>query len=171
MLNFFKIFESNSEEEVRRYSKLFGILQAEYEQLKEEELLVISCIAGLFARVAYVDFKLDKNEVEKMRDLLRRFNLASVVNSEIVIDLAVEHIKEMAGLENHLYVHPLNSYLSKDERFKILQFLFLIAASDGSVEGVETEEIRIIAKGLELSTQHFLAARAEVAQYLKSLKF
>ena len=47
--------------------------------------------------------------------------------------------------------------------------LFVIAASDGNVAAIESEEIRVISKGLELTNQHFLAARAEVADFLKAL--
>lgn len=169
MLNLFKVFNNEPEEAVKKYSQLFELLQKEYGDLGEDQILIMSCVAGLFARVAYVDFHLDENEIIKMRDLFKDFKLSPKVKNDVVIDIAVKHIKEMAGLENHLYVHPLNDYLTKDERFEIVQYLFLIAASDGVVEGVETEEIRIINKGLELSSQHFLAARAEVSKYLKSL--
>ncbi len=85
-------------------------------------------------------------------------------------NIAIVHIQEMAGLDNHLFYGPLKKYMTKEHRFEVLKSLFLVAASDGSVDGVESEEIRGICKGLELSSQHFLAARAEVVDYLKALK-
>ena len=121
------------------------------------------------ARVAYVDFSLDPKEVDKMKVLMKGYSFGQKLKPEMIVELATTNIKEMAGLENHLYVHPLNEVLSKDEKFEVVQVLFFVAASDGVVEAIESEEIRTINKGLELSTQHFLAARAQVASYLKSL--
>ena len=106
------------------------------------------------------------NKIEKLLD---KWKLKGI-EPKSVSDIATNHIKEMAGLENHLYVKPLNELMNKDERFDTVKALFLIAASDGSVESVESEEIRLINKGLELSHQHFVAARAEVKDFLKTLK-
>ena len=92
------------------------------------------------------------------------------IDSAVLANMAITHIKDMAGLDNHLYVHPLREILSQDERYKVLQSLFLVAASDGNVDNLESEEIRIICKGLELSNQHFTVARAEVAKYIGALK-
>lgn len=165
--DFFKTDEQRSE--VKQYSELFDSLKKEFPTEEEDKLLAASCIAGLFARVAFVDFDLDSAELKKIQSLIKQWKFPNL-DSETVSRIAIDHIKEMAGLENHLYVKPLNKLLDKDERFNTVKALFLIAASDGSVDNVESEEIRLITKGLELSNQHFIVARAEVSQYLKSLK-
>lgn len=153
---------------VKSYSKLFDLLKRDFPSVEENDLLKASCIAGLFARVAYIDFDLDTEELKKMQQLIEKWDFTGV-DAKVVSSVAANHIKEMAGLENHLYVKPLNESMDKDERFNIVKALFLIAASDGSVDGVESEEIRLITKGLSLSSQHFVAARAEVVEYLKIL--
>ena len=53
---------------------------------------------------------------------------AHQINIIPVVDMAIKNIKEMAGLENHLYVHPLKELLSKEERFAVVRSLFLIAS-------------------------------------------
>lgn len=165
--DFFRTDERRSE--VKKYSELFTTLQKEFPSVEEDKLLTASCIAGLFARVAYVDFELDSKELKKMEALIKRWKFEGI-DAETISNIAIKHIKEMAGLENHLYVKPLNSLSDKTERFNIVKALFLIAASDGSVDNVESEEIRLINKGLELSNKHFIAARAEVSEFLKTLK-
>ena len=167
LLNFFK---GENKTQVTRYSKLYDRLSSEYKDLSEKELVIASCVAGLLARVAYVDFNLDPNESKEIERVLSQWKFNFSIDSKHVSQMAIKHIKDMAGLENHLYVHPLKEILSKEERYSILQSLFLVAASDGSVESIESEEIRLIAKGLELSNQHFIAARAEVSEFLKSLQ-
>lgn len=169
MLNFFKIFAGENESQINQYSQLFSILAKEYPDISEQDLLITSCFAGLMARVAYVDFKIDPNELTQMESLLNNWKLNTHIHCELIVKMAVDHIIEMSGLENHLYVHPLREVLNKEERFKMLKALFLIAAADGNVESVEAEEIRLITKGLELSHRHFIAARAEVVEYLSIL--
>jgi uncharacterized tellurite resistance protein B-like protein len=167
ILNFFK---NEKKDQIQKYSKLYSSLEKEFPNLEEKDLVITSCIAGLMARVAYVDFHLDPEEVKQIEAVLAKWGFGFDVNSSDVAQMAINHIKEMAGLENHLYVHPLKDHLSVDDRYRVLQSLFLVAASDGNVDGVESEEIRLITKGLELSGQHFLAARAEVAKFLTALR-
>ena len=165
LFNFFK-----TEDESKKYSSLHNQLIKEYPNLPEKSLVLTGCMAGLMARVAFVDFHLDPRELDKMRQLMGSWDLPNEINIDQVAEMAVKHIDEMSGLENHLYVHPLKECLSKDDRFKLVRSLFCLAAADGEVESIEAEEIRTIVKGLELSSQHYLAARAEVVEFLKSLK-
>ncbi len=168
-MSLFAFFKNEKQSEIKKYSKLHDQLQREYPFLSEEELVITACVAGLLARVAYVDFNLDEGEVSEIKKILEEWTINDKVHTELLAEMAINHIQEMAGLENHLYVHPLREHLTRDEKYRVLQSLFLVAASDGSVESIESEEIRVITKGLELSTQHFVAARAEVSQYLKAL--
>jgi uncharacterized tellurite resistance protein B-like protein len=169
-MGFLDFFKGEDSTQLNKYSKLHNQLITEFSNLSEKELVISSCIAGLLARVAYVDFKLDSEEVKQIQNSLKSWNLNDSINTDNLAQMAINHIQEMAGLENHLYVHPLNDHLSKDEKYKVLQSLFLLAASDGEVEAIECEEIRLITKGLELSNQHFISARAEVIEFLKALK-
>ena len=169
-MGFFDFFENESDMDVQRYNSLFLQLTKKFPTIEEDELLIMSCIAGLFARVAYVDFELDQMEMEQMKKLISNWHFSNKIDSEITASLAVENIKEMAGLENHLFIEPLKENTEKDDRFTIVKSLFLIAAADGSVDNIESEEIRRINKGLELSNEHFIAARAEVSEYLRVLK-
>lgn len=169
-MNFLKFFGNNYNEHETRYNDLFKELSKTFPDLEEKELVIASCISGLLARVAYVDFHLDPKEVEEMDNLIQGFDFNLNIDSAVLANMAITHIKDMAGLDNHLYVHPLREILSQDERYKVLQSLFLVAASDGNVDNLESEEIRIICKGLELSNQHFTVARAEVAKYIGALK-
>jgi len=169
-MGLFDFFTADNNDDVSKYGKLFESIQKEYPDLPEEKLVLTSCIAGLMARVAYIDFDLDENEVIQMKKNMGQWKIADNIDQEQVVQMAVDHIIELAGLENHLYVHPLKSFLNKDERYKVLQSLFLIAASDGSVDNIESEEIKLICKGLELSNQHFIAARAEVVEFINALR-
>ena len=157
---FWEIFKKEVEDS--GHSQLRNELREELPELSDEKATEVACIAGLMARVAYVDFKLEDRE-------LSHINLEDEVVQRIS-DVAIRHIRELAGLENHLYVYPLREILDKQQRFNIVEALFALAAADEVVENIESEEIRLIASGLELSDQHFLAARAKVIGHLKALQ-
>lgn len=136
----------------------------------ENDLIKVACIAGLLARIAYVDLKIEKGEVETMKTALKEWSNLDELMVEAIVNLSVDEIKDLAGLENHKYCHPLNDILDNDEKFKLLTSLFAVAAGDGSVESMESEEIRVITKGLLLEHKHYIAARATVLEKLKALK-
>lgn len=167
---FWDLFKNEKSSSEAQHGQLHYVLQKRYPDLSEEELVKITCVAGLFARVAYVDFHLDPNEKEHMFEALKQWTNFSEKEVRSIVDIAIDHIKELAGLENHLYVYRLKEVLDRDARFAVIESLFALAASDGVVENIESEEIRIIVKGFDLSDKHFLVARAKVSDKLKALK-
>lgn len=136
----------------------------------EREHILIACVSGLMARVAYIDFELHENEQVQIGKSLKQWTNLNDEEIEAVKNIAIEEIKDLSGLENHKYCHPLNEILDNDQKYNLLKALFAIAAIDGEVEEKESEEIRVITKGLLLETKHFRSARATVIEYLKSLK-
>ena len=56
------------------------------------------------------------------------------------------------------------------DRYSLLKALFSIAASDGSVDESESEEIRVICMGLRLQHQDFISARASVLDKIRALR-
>tara|TARA_B100001971_G_scaffold215182_1_gene259232 strand:- start:178720 stop:179226 length:507 start_codon:yes stop_codon:yes gene_type:complete len=167
-MSFWKKFVDNGKDD--NLSSLQKELANSLAELSEEQQVEVTCIAGLLARVAYVDFELDPNELVEIKKILKQWTDYTDDLVELIANTAVKHIKDLAGLENHLYVYPLRDILDRDTRFKIVEALFAIAAADGNVENIESEEIRMINTGLELSNQHFIAARAKVIQKLGALK-
>lgn len=165
---FWDNFKKEAEES--NQSQLYHELRAELPELGEEEVIKVACVSGLMARVAYVDFKLDEGELAHIGEVLREWTEFDDKVVELITQVSLKHIKEFAGMENHLYVYPLREVLDKNARFRLVEALFALAAADGSVENLESEEVRKICKGLQLSDKHFLSARAKVAEHLAALR-
>ena len=136
----------------------------------DKQYQIITCVAGLLARVAYTDFTIDPGEEESMKVALKTWTNLNNEDVDAIVKISLDEIKNLAGLENHLYTSALHEHLSKDERYQLLESLFAVAAADGNVENQESEEIRLIATGLRLSHQHFISARATVLDKLGALK-
>jgi uncharacterized tellurite resistance protein B-like protein len=166
----FKLGSDKSESSGQDSSSLQKKLSSLLTETTESELIKIACISGLFARVVSSDMVVDDGEMEVMRHSLKKWGKLPSNEADAAAKIAVEDNKELAGIENHKYCSPLLDLMSADERYHLLESLFAIAAGDGSVIGAESEEIRAISKGLMLSHNHFVAARATVLKQLQSLK-
>ena len=164
--DFFKGADAKSE----NYGEIYNILQNRIPELSHDEALKLACISGLLARVAYADMQIDVEEVQKMNSHLQQELGLDSERANLIVDLTVQKTKELAGLENHVYCNHLIDFIDQNERLHFLVTLFQLAASDGSVDGVEVEEIRTIATALKLPHSDFVRAKATVADRLAALK-
>ena len=139
-------------------------------QHPETGLVKITCFSGLLARVANIDFNITLDEIEKMKKVLANWFSFSTIELDAIVQITVSEIKELAGIDNHKFCHPLNELLSREEKTTLLEGLFAVAASDGTVSEAEVEEIRLIAKSLRLQHPEFISAKATVIAQLGSLK-
>lgn len=138
---------------------------------KEETFQIkAACLSGLMARIAFADLKIEETEKTVIKTSLTKWMNLSEEEASLMATLCLEEVKDLAGIENHLYCLPLRESLPENERYQILVTLFHVAAADGNVENLESEEIRNIAKGLLLEHKHFISARSTVLEYLGSLK-
>lgn len=159
---------SNSKDDKR--SSLEKILQKEFPDFSEEKLSKLASISGLLAVVAFADLVIEKSEVLAMKNTLKQWSTLDASECEAISKMAEEHAKELIDLENHLYANSLNELLSRDEKYYLVESLFEVAASDGAISNVESEQIRSITKGLRLEANLFLAARAKHSDKLDILK-
>ena len=127
-------------------------------------------MAGLLARVIYIDFEIHKNEVAFMKKSLKEWSNFDENEVDFIVELAIHETKELAGLDQRHFCTPLNDFLDNDQKFNIIKTLFEIAASDGNVEHREVEEIRNINKSLLLEHKHFATAKNHVKEHLGALK-
>ena len=141
-----------------------------FPDLPEDRIIILACLSGLLARVAYVDFEIHEDEVAHMEKALTHWLKVSADEAKFVAQTAVDEIKSLSGLDNRKFCTPLVDLLSVDERYHVLETLFELAATDGIVEMAETNEISYIAKSLVLEHKYFVAAKATVKDYLASLK-
>lgn len=148
-----------------RISQLFN-----EEDKSEDELIKMTCIAGLLAKVAYEDFEIHPNEKENMLAALKKWTQLEDKTIQAITDLAIDEIKTLSGIEDHLYSWELIEKTKVPERYQILESLFQVAAADGAVDNQESETIRQIALGLRLEHKHFISARASVKDHISALK-
>ena len=167
-MNFWDIF--NKKEDKEEVSGLRQKIIAHFPDMDENRQIMLASISGLCARVAFVDFEVCLSETKAIEAALTKWMELNKEESIFISELAISEVKELAGLDNRGYCTALNDLLDNTQKLHILETLFQISAADGKVEQNESEEIRIISKGLLLEQKHFIAARATVAKYIGALK-
>lgn len=164
------LFKFNTPEAKEQYSSLHYKVEKYFPDCNEREIIIATCVAGLCARVAYVDLDITDDEVDKLISVLKDWTRMPENSVKNIGNMAVEEMKELSGLENHLYATPLNDVLDKREKLELLTALFALAAADGSVSNKESEEIRLITRALQMNDQYFAAARSTVIDKLGALQ-
>lgn len=169
LLSFFKSLSPSGESKSSKTGALENEIKKFFPNLKDDDVIKYTCISGLLCRVAFVDLDISKEEDRAIQKILEDELLLTPEIAREVTDLSINQTKVLSGVENHRYTTPLCDFFSKEERYNLLKSLFLVAASDGNVDNLECEEIRVISKGLRLEQQHYSAARASVKEFLGSL--
>ena len=157
-------------EEKDSSNELSSKLQKLFPGENSDKFLIFACISGLMARIAWCDLDIQRKEVEHMKKSLRDWMELPQEDIDTIVTVALEHTKELAGVESYKYTEFLSKHFERGKRFGLLKALFALAASDGTVAERESEEIRIVSKGLLLERKHFIAAKATVLEFLGSLR-
>ncbi len=126
----------------------------------ESEAKKICLAAGLMAHVAWVDNEVCRREREAMSlGLQQLWNLPKDV-AELITEMSRTRI--MHGLELIRLTMGFKEYTTIDERKAFLRCLFAIANSADQTSNAEIEEIRHIAKSLDLPHQEFIDAKLTI---------
>ena len=170
-MTFWKFIEKNlSTAKIKPIETLESKMKQEFPNLDEQKLAEIVCISGLMARVAYVDMNIEDSERRNIQISLQKWLNIDGDFAEKLTTITCTQTELLAGTEDHQYTRFLKENLSESKRYQILELLFSVAASDGIADNAESEEIRIITKGLGLEHKHFVSARVSVKEFLGSLK-
>lgn len=160
----------NLKEDKKIINNLYDRFREEFPNESEDALILFSCVAGLMARVAHVDFEITDSEKEHMKNALIHWMKIENKKAEILTLISLEELKNLQGMDTRKFCTPLVETTNVDTRFEVLEALFELAAADGEVSNDESNEISFIAKTLNLENKYFIAARANVKDYLTNLK-
>jgi uncharacterized tellurite resistance protein B-like protein len=128
--------------------------------LPEEEVRKICLAAGLMAHVAWVDNEVCHREREAMSLGLQQLWNLPKDEAELITEMS--HTRIMHGLDLVRLTTGFCEYTTIDERKAFLQCLFAIANAAKQTSHEEIEEIRRIAKSLELPHQEFINAKLTI---------
>lgn len=130
--------------------------------LEDSEIRKLCLAAGLMARVAGVDQQVSLEEKHVMRDIVKSQWKLSDEQAQLVVDIS--HHRVFRGLDGVRLVKGFNTVTTPPERRDFLRCLFAVANAADQTSFQEIEEIRCIAKGMELSHQDFIDAKLSISR-------
>ena len=130
--------------------------------LPDSDIRKLCLTAGLMARVAGIDHTVSQEETAVMTGVLQNSWKLTEAQARLVVEIS--HHRIFRGLDGVRLVKRFNNFTTIGERKEFLDCLFAVANAADKTSFEEIEEIREIAKGLELSHQDFIDAKLRIAR-------
>ena len=128
--------------------------------LTDDELRKLSLVGGLMAKIAQLDEQVTDAEFADMVAIFQDSWAVSHEAATFVVEVAVSAVD--ATYDTFRMMRELATGATEDERRQVVEVLFAISAADGDMSIDETEEIRVIARGLNLTHKDFIDAKLKV---------
>lgn len=128
--------------------------------ISDEDLRTLSLVGGLMAKIAQLDRQVTEAEFESMINIIQTNWNLGLEEATFVTEVAVSSID--VTYDTFRMMREIATGASIEERQRVLVTLFAVANSDGDMSFDEVEEIRMIARGLDLSHKDFIDAKLKV---------
>jgi len=128
--------------------------------IPEADLRKLSLAGGLMARVAHVDREVTEGEFDTMVNALQGGWDITREAAAFVAEVAVSAVS--ADLDYFRLTRQFSTSTTEDERVRFLDVLFAVADADGHVSHDEIEEIRRLARSLNLTHKQFIGAKLKI---------
>jgi len=128
----------------------------------EERLRKLCLAAGLMAKVAKADDKIDATERETIGFALQKSWSISADEASVISNVALKEIT--ADVDYYRLTRDFYSNTTEVERRGFIDVLFAIGAADGMVTKDEISEIRNIARSLKVAQRDFVNAKNKIAE-------
>jgi len=142
----------------------------ELDSLPPERASFFAAFAYVLARVAGADLRMEDAERAEIKKQLVRVAGISETEAELVAAIAEAHVDELGGTENYVVTREFRRISSREERLRLLDCLYSVAAADDLITGDESNEVMNIALELGLERDEALAARSKFRDKLAALR-
>ncbi|MEM9553736.1 MAG: TerB family tellurite resistance protein [Acidobacteriota bacterium] len=132
----------------------------ELEALEPQHARFLAAFAFLLGRVAHADLEIDDDETATMERIVTEMGDLPPEQAALAVEIAKAQARLFGGTENFQVARELRSISSVEERRRVLDCLFAVAAADGEISGAEETQIRLIVDELSLTHRDLVAARA-----------
>jgi uncharacterized tellurite resistance protein B-like protein len=127
--------------------------------LSDAELRKLGLAGGLMTRIAHVDQELSEPELEEMVRIMQQAWQLDHEAAVFVVTVATSSLDMTYDYYRMTREFATNTTLEERQRFLVA--LFLVAGADGDVSFEETEEIRLVSRGINLSHEDFIQAKLQ----------
>lgn len=130
------------------------------ERLPPDRARHLAAFAYVLARVANADLRITETETDAMHGLVREHAGLSDDEAALAVEIAKAQARLLGGTENYVVTREFREISSREERVRLLQCLYAVAAADGTISGAESTEIAKVAEELGFLREENNAIRA-----------
>jgi uncharacterized tellurite resistance protein B-like protein len=145
-------------------------IAARLESLPAERARHLAAFAYVLARVAHSDLEIDAAESAEMERLVVTLGGLPEAEATLVVEIAKSQARLLGGTENYVVTREFRRSATPEERARLLECAFAVAAADGSISSVENVECGRIADELGFTREETLAVRSAFRDKLSVLK-
>jgi uncharacterized tellurite resistance protein B-like protein len=145
-------------------------IAARLEQLPPERARHLAAFAYVLARVAHADLEIDASESAQMEQLVIELGGLAPAEAALVVEIAKSQARLLGGTENYVVTREFRRIDSAEERARLLECAFAIAAADGEISAVESSECLRVAEELGFTREEGLAVRSGFRDKLALLR-
>ena len=107
-------------------------IAAELDRLPPETAKFLAGFAYVLARVAHADFEIDDDETQEMQRIAISLADLSEAEAALVVEIAKSQAKHLGATENYVVTREFRKSATNEQRGKLLQCLFAVAAAEVS---------------------------------------
>jgi uncharacterized tellurite resistance protein B-like protein len=145
-------------------------IAAQLERLPHDRARHLAAFAYVLARVAHADLRITETESEAMLALVRDHAGLAESEAALAVEIAKSQARLLGGTENYVVTREFKELSSRDERARLLECLYAVAAADGTISSPESTEIAKIGDELGFLRQEIAAIRAPWADKLSEMQ-
>lgn len=142
---------------------------ARLEAMPADRARFIAAFAYVLSRVAHADLDISPEETTRMEEIVRRHGVPED-EAVLVVQIAKSQSRLSGGTEDFLVTREFAEVASPEERRELLEALFDVAASDGSISSQEEGRIKQIASELNFSRRQYVEVLGEWREHRAVLR-
>ena len=123
-----------------------------------ERARYLACFAYLLTRAAKADHHVSDDEAALMERIVAERAGVDAEQAQLIVRIA-RQAGHSRGTDDYLIAREFERIASREEKLKLLDCLFAIAAVDESIKTVEDNEVRRVASELKLEHADYIEVR------------
>jgi uncharacterized tellurite resistance protein B-like protein len=145
-------------------------IAARLEQLPPERARFLAAFAYVLARVAHADLRITEVETAAMERAVAEVAGLAPGETALAVEIAKSQARLLGGTENYVLTREFRRLSEREERVKLVECLYAVAAADGTISIPESAEIARIAEELGFLPAEAIALRAPWRDRLAELQ-
>lgn len=145
-------------------------IAARLEKLPPERARFLAAFAAVLARVAHADLRITEIETSAMEQAVAGVAGLAPEETALAVEIAKSQAKLLGGTENYVVTRRFRELSEREERVRLVECLYAVAAADGTISMLESAEIARIAEELGFLPTEAVALRAPWRDQLAELQ-